>query len=254
MARHVRDVGSAVVILVLLILACDTPASPGTDARLAGRDQLPTPEASLIKIPFDPSNFVGQIDNPYLPLTPGTAFHYRSETPDGVEINDVIVTRDTKQILGVTVTVVHDQVFLDGELTEDTFDWQAQDQQGNVWYFGEDTKELENGQVVSTEGSWEAGVNGNPGIIMLAHPKTGVTYIQEDAADIAEDRAKALSLKSKIDVPFGSFDHCLQTLEWSLLEPGVREHKFYCPGVGFVAEVQPKGGRISSELFSITHF
>jgi hypothetical protein len=171
-----------------------------------------------------------------------------------VEINDVIVTRDTKQILGVTVTVVHDQVFLNDELTEDTFDWQAQDKQGNVWYFGEDTKELENGQVVSTEGSWEAGVNGNPGIIMLAQPKTGLGYIQEDAPDIAEDRAKALSLKSNIDVPFGSFDHCLQTLEWSLLEPGVREHKFYCPGVGFVAEVQPKGGRISSELFSITHF
>jgi hypothetical protein len=254
MVRYVVAGGLAAAILVLLIPACDAPSSPAADVGLAEGDQLPAPEASLVKIPFDPSNFVAQIDNPYLPLTPGTAFHYRSETPEGVEINDVIVTRDTKQILGVTVRVVHDQVFLNGELTEDTFDWQAQDKQGNVWYFGEDTKELENGQVVSTEGSWEAGVNGNPGIIMLAHPKTGLTYIQEDAPDIAEDRAKALSLKSKIDVPYGSFDHCLQTLEWSLLEPGVREHKFYCPGVGFVAEVQPKGGRISSELVSITHF
>jgi hypothetical protein len=88
---------------------------------------------------------------------------------------------------------------------------------------------------------------------MLAHPKTGLGYVQEDAPDVAEDRAKALSLKSKVDVPFGSFDHCLQTMEWSLLERGVREHKFYCPGVGFVEEVQPKGGRISSELVSITH-
>jgi hypothetical protein len=242
-------------MLVLLILGCDTPSSPASDPGLSGADQLPVPEASLVKISFDPSNFVAQIDNPYLPLSPGTAFHYRSETPDGVETNDVIVTRDTKQILGITVTVVHDQVFLDGELTEDTFDWQAQDKQGNVWYFGEDTKELENGEVVSTEGSWEAGVNGaHPGIIMLAHPKTGLTYIQEDAPDVAEDRAKVLSIKSKVDVPYGSFDHCLQTLEWSLLELGIREHKFYCPGVGFVEEVQPKGGRIISELVSITHF
>ena len=217
-------------------------------------EQSLSPEASLIQIPFDPSSFVAHIDNPYLPQTPGTVYRLRSETPDGVEINVITITRDTKVILGVAATVVHDQVFLDGELSEDTFDWEAQDGQGNVWYFGEDSREIENGQVVSTEGSWEAGVNGaRPGIIMLAHPKTGLGYVQEDAPDVAEDRAKALSLKSKVDVPFGSFDHCLQTMEWSLLERGVREHKFYCPGVGFVEEVQPKGGRISSELVSITH-
>jgi hypothetical protein len=254
MMRYVGARGAAAAMLILLIQSCDTPSSPGSDPGLAGADQLPSPEAKTLKIPFDASNFVTQIGNPYLPLTPGTTFRYRSETPDGVEINDVIITRETKQILGVTVTVVHDEVFLNGELTEDTFDWEAPDNEGNVWYFGEDTKELENGQVVSTEGSWEAGVNGNPGIIMLAQPKTGVTYIQEDAPDIAEDRAKVLSLKSRIDVPYGSFDHCLQTMEWSLLEHGVREHKFYCAGVGFVAEVQPKGGRIASELVSITHF
>ena len=90
-----------------------------------------------------------RIDNPYLPLLPGTVFHYRSETPDGLEPDDVVVTRDSKQILGVNVTVVHDQVFLDGELAEDTFDWFAQDTEGNVWYFGEDSKEIEDGQVVS---------------------------------------------------------------------------------------------------------
>ena len=239
--------------LIVLMQACDTPSSPATDATTV--DQPSSPEARLGGVPFDASNFVPHIDNPYLPQVPGTVYRLRSETPDGVEINVITITRDTKQILGVTVTVVHDQVFLDGELTEDTFDWEAQDKQGNVWYFGEDTKELENGQVVSTEGSWEAGVNGaRPGIIMLARPKTGLTYIQEDAPDVAEDRAKALSLKSRVDVPYGSFDHCLQTQEWSLLEHGVREHKFYCPGVGLVEEVQPKDGRISNELISITHF
>jgi hypothetical protein len=255
MVRYAGAASSWAAMLALLVQGCDAPSSPASEAGQAGSEALPVTAASLVQIPFDPSNFVPLIDNPYLPQTPGTAYHYRSETPDGVETNDVIITRDTKQILGVAVTVVHDQVFLDGELTEDTFDWEAQDKQGNVWYFGEDSKEIENGQVVSTEGSWEAGVNGaHPGIIMLAHPKTGATYVQEDAPDVAEDRAKALSLKAKVDVPYGSFDHCLQTMEWSLLELGVREHKFYCPGTGFVEEEQPKGGRIASELVSITHF
>ena len=89
---------------------------------------------------------------------------------------------------------------------------------------------------------------------MLAHPKTGLTYVQEDAPDVAEDRAKALSLKASVSVPFGSFDGCLQTMEWTLLEHGDREHKFYCPGVGLVEEAHPKGGRILNELVAITHF
>jgi hypothetical protein len=110
----------------------------------------------------------------------------------------------------VTTTMVHDQVFLNGEETEDTFDWEAQDAQGNVWYFGEDSKELENGVVVSTQGSWQAGVDGaRPGIIMLAHPRTGELYIQEDAPDVAEDRAKVLSTKAKVEVPFGGFTGCI---------------------------------------------
>jgi hypothetical protein len=240
---------------ILILQACDTrtPTAPGSPT--SGIDAPVALDNQGFRPPFDASSFVAQITNPYLPGIPGTAFHYRSETPEGVEINVVKYTRQTKQILGVTVTVIRDQVFLDGELTEDTFDWEAQDTEGNVWYFGEDTKELENGQVVSTQGSWEAGVNGaKAGIIMLAHPKTGLTYIQEDAPDVAEDRGKALGLKAKVDVPYGSFDHCLQTLEWSLLELGVREHKFYCPGVGFVEEVSPKGGHVTNELVAITHF
>jgi hypothetical protein len=167
----------------------------------------------------------------------------------------VVVTRDRKQILGVNVTVVHDRVFLDGELAEDTFDWFAQDTDGNVWYFGEESKEIEDGQVVSTEGSWEAGDGANePGIIMLAHPKVGLAYHQELAPDIAEDMARVLSLKASPEVPYGSFDNCVGTMEWSLIEHGVREHKSYCPGVGLVLEDQPKGGHIRNELVSISHF
>ena len=185
-------------------------------------------------------HFVARITNPYLAFAPGRKFHYRSETDAGVEINVVEVTRQTKRILDIDTTVLHDQVFLNDKLTEDTFDWVAQDKNGNVWYFGEDTKEFSNGQV-STEGSWEAGKNGSPGIFMLANPELGLQYKQEDAPGIAEDVGKVASLSEHVAVAYGTFDGCLQVDEWSLLEPGPRDHKFYEPGVGLVLEVLARG-------------
>jgi len=202
--------------------------------------------------PSDPSAFKPGIENPYIAFDRGKVFHYASETADGLETNVVEVTNDTKTILGVATTVVHDQVFLDGELTEDTFDWYAEDTDGNVWYFGEDSKEIDHGVVVSTEGSWEAGVNGAlPGIIMLANPVVGTKYQQEFSEGVAEDMAQVLSLKKTAQVPYGTFDDCLMTNEWSQLEHGVREFKFYAPGVGLVLELQPKGGQIRNELTAI---
>src|SRR5262245_51831892 len=113
--------------------------------------------------------FVDVIDNPLSPLIPGTVFEYRGEVDGGTEINRVHVSRQTKKILGVFCTVVLDSVYVDGALREATEDWYAQDQAGNVWYFGEDTKEFEGGKVVSTEGTWRAGVRGAvQGIIMEA--------------------------------------------------------------------------------------
>jgi hypothetical protein len=254
MPRLHREAVRLLSVFALLISSgCDAPSPTSTTQ--AGTGSTILADQKTANPPFDASNFVAGIDNQYLPLTPGTVFHYRSETPDGVETNDVAVTHDSKQILGVNGTVVHDQVFLEGELSEDTFDWFAQDADGNVWYFGEDSKEIENGQVVSTEGSWEAGVGDNePGIIMLADPKVGLAYHQEIAPDIAEDMARVLSLKASPDVPYGSFDGCVGTQEWSLIEHGVQEHKSYCPGIGMVLEDQPKGGHIRNELVSITHF
>jgi hypothetical protein len=252
--RHTEAIGLLTAFALLGSAGCNSP-SPTATRTDAGTDPAVLTDQKTANPPFDAAAFVASIDNPYLPLLPGTVFHYRSETPDGLETDDVVVTRDSKQILGVDVTVVHDQVFLDGELAEDTFDWFAQDTEGNVWYFGEDSKEIEDGQVVSTEGSWEAGVGDNaPGVIMLAHPKVGLAYHQELAPDIAEDMARVLSLKGSPEVSYGSFDNCVGTMEWSLIEHGVREHKSYCPGVGLVLEDQPKGGHIRNELVSISHF
>lgn len=204
---------------------------------------------------IDPDNFVSEVTNPYFPLEPGTTFVYEGES-EGVPTREVVyVTNETKVILGVTTTVVYVQSFEDGILIEETFDWYAQDIDGNVWYFGEDTKELdESGNVISTEGSWQAGVDGaEPGIIMLADPKKGKRYQQENAPDVAEDMAQVRRLNASVCVPYGCFDNVLVTKEWTPLERGVVENKYYAKGVGFILSIMVKGGEERLELVSITH-
>jgi len=203
---------------------------------------------------IDPSNFVRFVTNPYFPLIPGTTFVYEGQT-EGVPTREVVtVTNETRVILGVTTTVVHVQSYEGGVLIEETFDWYAQDVQGNVWYFGEDTKELdEAGNVVSTEGSWEAGVDGaHPGIIMLADPKKGQRYQQENAPGVAEDMAQVRNLDASVCVLYGCFDNVLVTKEWTPLERGVVEKKYYAPGVGFILSVMTKGGEERLELVSVS--
>jgi hypothetical protein len=138
-------------------------------------------------------------------------------------------------------------------LVEDTYDWYAQDTAGNVWYFGEDTKELdENGNVISTEGSWEAGVNGaEPGIIMEANPKKGDKYQQEFATDVAEDMAQVIGFVDSFCVQYGCFEDVLVTKEWTPLEHGVVENKYYAQGVGFIYSEMVKGGDETSELVRV---
>jgi hypothetical protein len=228
---------------ILVLAAVTSPLVLGCESDPVG-DPDPVPLAFAPKeVPVFPpaSDFVAKITNPYLAFAPGRKFHYRSETAAGVEINIVEVTKQTKRILDIDTTVLHDQVFLNGELTEDTFDWVAQDKNGNVWYFGEDTKEFLPGGVVSTEGSWEAGKSGSPGIFMLANPEVGLQYKQEDAPGIAEDVGKVTSLSEPVAVSFGTYDGCLQVDEWSLVEAGPRDHKFYKSGVGLVLEVLSRG-------------
>lgn len=187
---------------------------------------------------IDPSKFTTKIDNPYLPLPPGTTYVYEGQTSEGYIRNDVAVTSNTRVIEGVTCVEVHDQVYIDGTLSEDTLDWYAQDLQGNVWYFGEDSEELVDGRVSSLGGSWQSGVDGaKPGIIMKAHPRIGDFYRQEFLLNTAEDAAGTLCLNQTVTVPAGTFRHCLETQEVTGLEPGALEHKYYAPEVGNVLTV-----------------
>ena len=242
---------AAIAALALLAGACGergptSPTAPLPNGANATQATLPTYPGA--------GQFVTVIDNAYYPLIPGTTFEYRTETANGVETNTVEVTSETKTILGVTATVVHDQVFLDGQLTEDTFDWFAQDTDGNVWYLGEQSCEVVNEQCVSTGGSWEAGVDGAlPGVVMWADPAAhkGTAYQQEFLVGKAEDVAKVIGLNAKVDTPYGSFTGCLETMDWSPLENSSREHKFYCPGTGLVLELAPSSGHERSELVGI---
>jgi len=231
----------AVAMVTLLMLFAPVPAAGAKSSVSAPLRQI------------DPADFVSVIDNPYYPLEPGTTFIYEGES-DGVPTREVVtVTKDTKVILGVTTTVVYHLAYEDGVLVEETYDWFAQDVDGNVWYFGEDTRELdENGNVISTEGSWEAGVNGaEPGIIMLADPKKGDKYAQEDAPDIAEDMAQVIGYEDNVCVSYGCFDNVLVTKEWSPLERGVVEYKYYAEGVGFIFSTMVKGGEEELELVRV---
>src|SRR3989304_9956348 len=175
---------------------------------LAGPISGPSFVSSAPGLEFDPDNFVGEVDNPFFPLEPKTTYFYEGHE-DGIPASTITeVTKDTKQILGVTTTVVHDLAYVDGVLVEETFDWYAQDKQGNVWYLGEDSRELDaNGNVIGTAGSWEVGVDGaQAGIIMLADPKKGDRYRQEFAPGVAEDTAQVIGLDESACVPYGCFD------------------------------------------------
>jgi hypothetical protein len=209
----------------------------------------------LAYVQLAPSAFADKVDNPFFPLNPGTTFIFRGES-DGVSIrNRTAVTTNTKVVAGVNCVEVRDQEFEDNELVEDTRDWYAQDKAGNVWYFGEDSREIEDGQVVSTEGSWEAGVDGAiAGIIMRAKPGVGDAYKQEVAVGIAEDEARVISYDNKVKTPFATFGGCLKTEEFTKLEPGVLENKFYAPGIGFLMSQGVQGSnevlRLSEIIFA----
>ena len=231
-----KPLAFAVALTIPWLWSCDSQPTQPSDAGKQNTVSSASLTEQLNRSPrFDPNNFVRTVDNPLFPLRPGTRFVYEGVEDGESEVNITIVTHDRKSILGVSAIVVLDRVFVHGELTEKTFDWYAQDTRGHVWYLGEDTQELEDGKVVSTEGSWEAGVKGaKAGIIMPAHPAVGQHYRQEFFAGEAEDEAKVVDRGLDITVPYGSFHNCIKTVEWTRLEPGIKEAKFYCPRVGFV--------------------
>lgn len=212
-----------VVVLVAVVPGCsNSPTGPNYDP------QLPTVWASAVT-------------NPYFPLVPGTVYQYSGQTSAGVETVTTTVLAASRTVNGIPAVEVHDEVFLDGNLIEDTYDWYGQDDAGNVWYLGEDSKTISNGQVTGTAGSWEWGVSGAlPGIQMWADPSAHVDekYRQEFSRGVAQDLGKVIGLDQAVTVPAGSFTGCIKTEDKNELMPNEAvENKFYCPQLGLVSSV-----------------
>jgi hypothetical protein len=222
-----------------------------TDGTATSAAATSLPEGSK---PFkmNPADFTTEIDHPYWPMRPGSRWIFRETDAQGSVSRVVVTVLDkTKTIMGIEARIVHDQVSEDGEVKEDTFDWYAQDAEGNLWYLGEDTTEYENGKPKTKEGSWEAGVDGAfAGVILPAHPQVGMTYREEYYKGHAEDGASILSVDAFAKVPYGTFDHGIQTRNFSGIEPDTIEEKIYAKGVGVVLEITVSGGSDRTELVS----
>lgn len=236
----------------------------GLAAGASGAGASPTAQDATCVLPrggervdLVPSHFTTRIDNPYWPMRPGSRWVYRETDSEGARQKVVVtVTSKTKRVAnGITTRVVHDAVTADGSPVEITDDYYAQDRCGNVWYLGEDTKEYENGKITSTSGSFEAGVDGaQGGVILPAKPAAGLSYRQEYYRGEAEDRAQVISLTDQAEVPSGHYGRgkVLLTREWNPLEPKSLELKFYARGVGPVLAIGVSGGSDREELVSFT--
>jgi hypothetical protein len=199
------------------------------------------------------NRFGPHVTNPWFPLPVGRTLVYRGEK-DGKPSRDVVhVTRTTKTIAGARCVAISDRLYSRGHLIERTTDWYTQDARGNVWYYGEDTAELDvHGRVTSREGTWQAGRDGaKPGIFMPAHPAVGQAFRQEYYKGHAEDRFEILSLHATARSSYVTSSRAMLTKETTPLEPGVVDHKYYVRGVGTVREVTIKGGHELNVLVSV---
>jgi hypothetical protein len=202
---------------------------------------------------LDPADFTTTIDNPYFPLPVGRTLVYQGVKDGQSQVDTVTVTNQTKLVAeGITARVVTDVATHDGAKLEETSDWYAQDDQGNVWYLGEDTKHyLPNGKV-DTSGSWEAGVHdAEPGMVMEANPQIPDAYRQEFLSNQAEDTAWVVERGGSVTVPYGTLKNALTTLEATRLEPGAYDQKIYAPGIGIVREQALTGAPEFAELVSV---
>lgn len=248
--RH-RKTGAAVAVVVAALALAGCTGPPSADQPAGGSSALPQGDE---QVELDPAEFTADIDHPYWPMAPGTQWEYRERDGSGEELRVVVTaTSETREIAnGVLARVVRDTVYAGDEIVEDTFDWYAQHDDGTVWYLGEDTAEFEDGEIASTEGSFEAGVDGaQAGVLLPGDPEPGQEYRQEYLEDEAEDVGEVLRLGERAEAPYGAFDDVLVTLDTNALEPEVVEYKFYARDVGPLLALDVAGGAGREELVEV---
>jgi hypothetical protein len=254
-ARAIKRAGAATAAIAVLLPALTGCGSSGGDSSSAATQSgTSTFPQSSEPSNLNPADFSTNIDNPYWPMPVGREWHVHVSNPQGESLQETIrVTDQTKKIAnGVTARVVNDVVYSNGKPSEITDDWYAQDTEGNIWYFGENTATIENGKK-DTSGSFEAGKNGaDAGIAMAAHPYVGLTYREEYYKGHAEDRTKVLALGQQVEAPAGHFTDAILTDDYSPLEPKVSEYKLYARGVGPVVAVSVSGESEREDLISYT--
>jgi hypothetical protein len=241
---------AGVVALAVVLAACgDDGGSGATSPATAGDPVIAPGDGGEYVADLDPGSVVDRIDNPYLPLLPGARWVYEGTSDGERERIEVTVIDERRRVMGIDAVVVRDTVTSGGELVEDTRDWFVQDADGAVWYLGEESVEYADGEPVSTEGSWEAGVDGaQPGIIMPAQPTPGDAYRQEYLPGEAEDMAEVLAGGRSLTVGGRAYGDVVVIREWTPLEPEAVEEKSYAPGVGQLLERQTAGGGGRAEL------
>lgn len=238
---------------IAITLAGAAVAGCGGDAA-AGGSATTLPQGSE-PVELDPTEFTTEIDNPWMPMSPGSRWVYRDTDTTGAEQRVVVtVSKRTRTIAnGVEARVVRDVVSEGGEPIEITDDWFAEDAAGNVWYLGERTAEYRNGRITSRAGSFEAGVDGaEAGIAMPADPEPGMAFRQEYYEGEAEDHGAIVSRGGeRVEVSFGFYDNdVVMTRDLVPTEPRVQELKLYAPGVGMVLSVHTDGDGGRAELIS----
>jgi hypothetical protein len=260
-----RQAWPLVVVATLICAGCaanaDSPSATIPPNPPAQQAPPPANPPTAPKLPvggdpvsLDPANFSANITNRYWPMKPGTRWTYRNvEEGNPPEEIVVVVTTATKKLAnGITARVVRDTARTEGQITEDTMDYYAQDAAGNIWYMGEQTAEFENGKIASREGSWEAGKDGAmPGIMLPAHPADGQKYRQEYKKGEAEDNGEVLAMGDLVQVKAGRYKSALVTMDTSSVEKTAVEYKFYAPGVGPLLALDVSGGASREELVKI---
>jgi hypothetical protein len=234
---------------------------------------------------IDPADFVLPEDitsvnaNPYFPLVPGNMWTYK--TSEGGAVTETITVEvlagESITIEGVECVVVRDIVYegdkIDpdpdadaDDIIEDTYDWYGQQDDGTVWYFGEFSLAKEDCEpdddlcegLYTEDGSWKSGYEGGKaGIIMFGTPsaEVGTVFRQEIALGDAEDAGEVLSATASETVLAASCDgDCVQTRDFSPLEPDVEENKYYAPGVGVILEVGFEDGIATDERVELVEF
>lgn len=241
---HRTKYGAPMALILIALLAISLLAGSGVSA-IAGSGGSGGAH--------DPANFDTPQPNEYFPLEPGWSAVLRGTDGDKKLVERVVVTHRTKVIQGITTIVIRDAIRHKGSLVEKTEDWYAADNEGTVWYFGEKTAEYdENGDVISTAGSWEAGVDGAvAGIIMPADPQPTDAYRQEFYQGEAEDQGWVVERDVSVKVPYGRVTNAVRTFEWSRTEPDVMVGKVFGPGLGIAFEYTLAGGAETLKLVKV---